>query len=299
MCCKYYHLIFIFCITIIALMLPFVNLIAQEEEQKEETQPVKKIIMEDCPYFPGIESYYLNNVDDKDFDYYNFYNSSKNIEIAGRKWTKNYLVKDTLNVLTEKKIMSFYAEEVKSKVGKVLFNDICEDEDCEFRKGYQMLTGVLKLGDTEVWLEVTAYNNGANYDLICIEKGEMVQDISASGILKKLKEEGSMNLFIKFDSGKSVILPESQTLIDELKKMMIGNPDLIISIEGHTDNKGSRMARQELTEARAKAVMDALIQKGVEAKRMSSIGWGDSKPLNDNDTDENKARNNRIEIVKK
>jgi OmpA-OmpF porin, OOP family len=299
MCSKFNYFIFMCCISLSSLLLPLVFLSAQEEEQKEEDHPVKKVVMEDCPYFPGIESYFLNNVDDKDFEYYNFYNGSKNIEIAGRKWTKNYLVKDTLNSLTEKQIMSHYADEVKSKNGKVLFNDICEDEECDFRKGYLLLTGVLKFGDSEIWLEVTAYNNGANYDLICIEKGEMVQDISSAGILKKLKEEGNMNLFIKFDSGKSVILPESNTILDELKKMMIANSDLIISIEGHTDNKGSRMARQELSEARAKAVMDALISRGVDAKRMSSLGWGDSKPLNDNDNDENKARNNRIEIVKK
>lgn len=295
---KYLLFIFLFSVAILALILPSVNIMAQEEEPKEEIKPVTKI-MDDCPYFSGILTYSLNNIDDKDFDYYNFFNGDKNINIAGQKWVKNYLVKDTTNVLTEKQIMLHYAEEIKGKDGKVLFNDICDDEACEYRKGFRVLTGLFKQGETEVWLEVTSYNNGANYDLICIEKGEMKQDISASGILKALKDDGSINLFIKFDSGKSEILPENKFIIDQLKIMMIDNPDLIISIEGHTDDKGSRMARQERSEARAKAVMDALISNGVDAKRMNFIGWGDSKPLNDNDSDENRARNNRIEIVKK
>ena len=80
--------------------------------------------------------------------------------------------------------------------------------------------------------------------------------------------------------------------------MLNTNPTLKISIEGHTDNVGNLQSNQTLSENRAKAVMNALVLKGVDKSRLSAKGWGQEKPISDNNTDEGKAKNRRVEIVK-
>ena len=80
--------------------------------------------------------------------------------------------------------------------------------------------------------------------------------------------------------------------------MLKANPSLKVSIEGHTDNVGSGPANQTLSENRAKAVMNAISSKGINKTLLSSKGWGQTKPVADNKTDEGKAKNRRVEIVK-
>ncbi len=82
--------------------------------------------------------------------------------------------------------------------------------------------------------------------------------------------------------------------------MLTDNPTVKVSIEGHTqaDNTGSPAANKVLSEQRAKAVMNALIAKGITANRLSSKGWGQEKPIGDNKTEEGRAKNRRVEIVK-
>ncbi len=74
---------------------------------------------------------------------------------------------------------------------------------------------------------------------------------------------------------------------------------LRVSIEGHTDNVGDPAANKKLSSDRANAVMNALIAKGIDKSRLSSVGWGQEKPVADNGTDEGRAKNRRVEIVKK
>ncbi len=76
------------------------------------------------------------------------------------------------------------------------------------------------------------------------------------------------------------------------------NPGLKVSIEGHTDNSGNATANQTLSENRAKAVMNAVIAKGIDKSRLTSKGMGATKPLEDNGTEDGKAKNRRVEIVK-
>lgn len=80
--------------------------------------------------------------------------------------------------------------------------------------------------------------------------------------------------------------------------MLKTNPTLKISIEGHTDNIGNSQSNQTLSENRAKAVMNAIISNGIDKLRLSSKGWGQTKPIDDNKTEEGKATNRRVEIVK-
>ena len=103
---------------------------------------------------------------------------------------------------------------------------------------------------------------------------------------------------IRFDSGKSSLRPESMGVLNEIYKMLDEHKDVNVSIEGHTDNVGDNDLNQKLSEERAEAVRKQLISMGIKAERLTSKGFGESKPVNTNDTPEGKAENRRVEFVK-
>ncbi len=161
--------------------------------------------------------------------------------------------------------------------------------------------GVFKIvkGKSEAWVKVEMGANDAyNYTLTIIELEAMKQEITSSDMLTALNTDGYMALYINFDTGKSEIKTETQPIIEQLAEMMT-NTDFKISIEGHTDNVGSAEGNKTLSLNRAKAVMNAIAAKGISATRLSSLGWGQEKPVADNRTEDGKAKNRRVEIVKK
>lgn len=80
--------------------------------------------------------------------------------------------------------------------------------------------------------------------------------------------------------------------------MLQQDPDVKISVEGHTDNVGSAASNQALSEKHAQAVVAWLTSHGVAAARLKAKGWGQSKPLADNGSDEGRGKNRRVELVK-
>ncbi len=103
---------------------------------------------------------------------------------------------------------------------------------------------------------------------------------------------------IKFDVAKASIKPESIGTINYVVKMMQDHPELKFSVEGHTDSDGDDAANQKLSEARAKAVMEKMIEFGIAKDRLKSKGHGESKPMLGNESAEGKAQNRRVEFVK-
>jgi OOP family OmpA-OmpF porin len=160
---------------------------------------------------------------------------------------------------------------------------------------------IMKNGHESAWVKVECGGDDNNDMIVLsiIQLAEMVQEVTADDILKALNKDGHIALYINFETGKSEIKAESQAVIDQLVQMLKANPDLKISIEGHTDNVGAAAANQTLSEKRATAVLDALAAKGIDRSRLSFKGYGASKPLMDNNTEDGKAKNRRVEIVKK
>lgn len=103
---------------------------------------------------------------------------------------------------------------------------------------------------------------------------------------------------ITFDVGKSTIKPESMGEINRIAKLMVDNPDLKFSVEGHTDSVGAVDSNQKLSDARSQAVVDKLVEMGVSKDRLTSAGKGQTAPIADNATDEGRAKNRRVEFVK-
>ncbi len=102
---------------------------------------------------------------------------------------------------------------------------------------------------------------------------------------------------IFFDFDKSDIKPESFPIIDEIVDQMMSRPKLRLEIQGHTDNVGTVEYNQSLSERRAKAVFDALVERGVDSKRLRWRGFGLSHPIAPNDTEEGRAKNRRTQFI--
>ncbi len=156
-----------------------------------------------------------------------------------------------------------------------------------------------KANNKTVWVGIGAASDVAErLTLTIVEIEEMKQDIMAADIYGELDKSGHIALYINFETAKSVIKSESQNIIDQIAAMLTENPALKISIEGHTDNVGDATANQNLSVNRAQAVLNAIVAKGIDKSRLSAKGWGATKPIADNNTEEGKAKNRRVEIVK-
>ena len=103
---------------------------------------------------------------------------------------------------------------------------------------------------------------------------------------------------IKFDVNKATLKPESMGPINKIYDLMQKQPELNFSVEGHTDADGSDETNMTLSKARGKTVMDKLIEMGISAERLTSDGFGESKPIDNNSSPEGKANNRRVEFVK-
>jgi outer membrane protein OmpA-like peptidoglycan-associated protein len=102
---------------------------------------------------------------------------------------------------------------------------------------------------------------------------------------------------VQFETDSAVLLPESEGLLAEVAKAIQDHPDIKrVQVEGHTDSRASDSYNQQLSQKRAKAVREFLIGQGVDKKRLVAKGFGESTPIADNETDEGRFKNRRVEF---
>ena len=104
---------------------------------------------------------------------------------------------------------------------------------------------------------------------------------------------------ILFDTGKATIKPESEKDLAAIGEILKNDPSLKLEVQGHIDNVGSTSANLKLSQDRAAAIKDHVVQKyGVAADRLNAVGYGETKPVAENKTERGKALNRRVELVK-
>ncbi len=156
----------------------------------------------------------------------------------------------------------------------------------------------------EIWAAVEQDNWGGNtYYLWVAERAAMRQEVTADAkfMADAITSSGHIALYgIYFDFNKSVVKPESDPAISEIAKLLGEHPNLRVLIVGHTDNVGGLDFNMQLSKARADAVLTALTTKHrVNPRQMQAYGVGQLAPVASNDTEDGRAKNRRVELVKR
>jgi outer membrane protein OmpA-like peptidoglycan-associated protein len=249
----------------------------------------------DHPLVPRMPGFYINNFETHDFNAYAFLVGDDNEQrIEGKFWQIQYIAKEGAKVPSPLEVSRNYRNAFTAKGGKQRYTT-SESE-------HTTLT-LTTPGGGELWCDVAVSNGGEVYELTIVEKAAMNQQVqlTAEALAKALNEQGQIALHnILFDTGKATLKPESsrelQLVIDVLK----ADAALKLEIQGHTDNTGAKAANQTLSQQRADAVRDYLVKTGgIAAARLTAVGYGDTKPVAPNTTDDGKAQNRRVQLVKK
>ena len=167
-------------------------------------------------------------------------------------------------------------------------------------------------GKGMIWVVVHAYYNGGHDQpestLTIVETKAMEQTLQAnaateakaSSMADALRETGHLAVYgIAFDFNKASIRPEATPVLKQVQALLTGDSALKISIEGHTDSIGLPAYNQKLSSDRADAVKTWLATHGIDAARLSSVGFGDTKPIADNSTEDGRTKNRRVELVRR
>lgn len=250
----------------------------------------------DVPYFTRMTNFYIYETNNKEFDSYKFFNGKSLIAVEGKLYQTAYCQKEGDKRVSELQIRRNFVTAIK-KMGGTILAEGTSDLYGDNRGDVTIVTAKVTKGAKEAWIEVWPWSEC--YTLTVVEKEVMKQEVSATDMLNALNKDGYVALDINFDTGKSTIRDESRPMIEQIVKLLKDNADLKLSIEGHTDNVGDAKSNKTLSEQRAKSVMDAITKAGVDGRRLSAVGYGQEKPVADNRTDEGRAKNRRVELVKK
>jgi OmpA-OmpF porin, OOP family len=162
-------------------------------------------------------------------------------------------------------------------------------------------TYVIRTKDKEIWIQFSCLDK-ASGNITILEKADLkaenVKQISASQLKNEIEKTGKAVLNINFDTDKATLKSDGKTVADEILKLLQENNSLKLSIEGYTDNAGTAEHNKKLSLDRANTIKNYLTINGIDGARLKVAGYGQEKPLAPNDSEENKAKNRRVELIK-
>ncbi len=245
----------------------------------------------DHPLLSRMPDFYISAYQDNEFASQKFIGQDKQpVMVEGHKFYIEYKLKKDAPKPGELKIRRNVQEALKKIGGNVVFDD-------NFNRASTIL---LQKEDKEFWVEVRSYDQ--MYRLTIIEKEGMKQEVVASAekMGSDIDTTGHVSIYgIYFDTGKADLKPESDAAIAEIAKLLGNDAELKVYVVGHTDNVGSFESNLKLSKDRAEAVARELAGKhGIASARLKSHGVSSLAPVASNDSDEGRAKNRRVELVK-
>jgi outer membrane protein OmpA-like peptidoglycan-associated protein len=245
----------------------------------------------DHPLFTRMPGSYIYNCDHKQFDGRDFFmGKGKTIHVEGELWRLTYYPFNDLKTKPSELQIRRNFENAIQKQGGTLVGTATNNKN---------IFKLVKDGK-EIWVELWAEFTG-KYGFTVIQKEEMTQDVVANAEVfsSDIRATGHAAVYgIYFDTGKSNIKPESSQTIAEIAKLLKSDLGLKIHVVGHTDNVGSVDSNIKLSQSRAEAVVQALRNNGITPARLKAFGCGQFAPVMSNDTEDGRAKNRRVELVK-
>lgn len=245
----------------------------------------------DHPLLSRMPNFYISAYKELEFDSHRFIGADKKpTSVEGHKYTIEYRMTKGAAEPGELKIRRNIQDALKKVGGEVVFDD-------NFNK---TTTIVLRRAGKETWVEVRSYPNF--FRMTIVERELMKQEVvaNAQAMGNDIQATGHVSIYgILFETGKSDIKPESDAAIAEIAKLLQAEGALRLYVVGHTDNVGSLDVNMKLSKDRADAVVQALVKThGIDASRLRAFGNGPYSPVASNDTEEGRAKNRRVELVK-
>jgi len=234
--------------------------------------------------------------------------STKSVEVEGPVEWLSYEVNEGTKPPSGLQIMRNFEAAAKKAGGTVegQYPGWCKgnyDPEHMPRMGNSCLSYGLTLkfarGGKEVWVFVQASENDGNYVMTVSEREEMKQDIAVNELADKLAKDGFIALYINFETAKATINADSAKTLDAAAGALKASGDIRVEVAGHTDNVGTPEANLKLSQERAQAVMTALVERGIAPGRLTAKGYGQTTPVADNRSEDGRAKNRRVELVKK
>lgn len=245
----------------------------------------------DHPLFPTrMPAYRIEACETKEFASYDFFAAKgPRRTIEGKLTFLTYAVDDRKDDRAGVEVVRNYENALKKIGGTVQASD-----------PQRWVNGSVLVEGREVWAQAEK-GNGKIW-LRIVEKKAMAQTIvaDAASLRDGLTATGHVAVEgIYFDTGKSVLKPESTPALTEVAKLLTADPSLKLWVVGHTDSVGAVDGNMSLSKARAEAVVTALTTShGIAPARLKGWGVGPLAPVATNETDEGRAKNRRVELVR-
>ena len=248
----------------------------------------------DHPMFSRMPGYYIEEYDAQDFSSVEF-DTDPPRRVEGRLWKITYWLKEGSRKFGPVQIARNYTDLMVTRGGKKLYDNVDSSGGSTVAQ--------MPISGKNIYLQVYVSNAGEVYDLTVVEEAGMEQKVefSAMELAKTLNDNGSVALHnILFDTGKATLKPESAAALAPVGELLKNDAALTLEIQGHTDNVGQAAANLTLSRNRAAAVKTYLVQTfGIPTARLTTAGFGDTKPVAPNTAETGRAQNRRVELVKK
>lgn len=244
----------------------------------------------DHPLVTRMPNFHIARCTSREFESHPFGSPGKEIRVEGRYTEILYELNDGAKEPSRVQIHRNFENAISRIGGTVVGRN--DDGD--------LFLKVAKNG-SETWIHVNAYIT-TQYMIYIIEKETMKQEVvaDASALGSAIASEGKMAVYgITFDTGKADLKPASEPTLAEIAKLLKQQPALKLHVVGHTDNVANLDLNLKLSQARAEAVVQALVSKyGVAATRLRAQGVGPLCPVASNGNENGRAKNRRVELVK-
>lgn len=234
------------------------------------------------------------------FDSYKFYvkneqtQKREEVVVKGKKWQLLYEVRtpsgDRVRDISKLEFFENYKSAALEMGGKVGYEDVG-----------QLVLIIPREDGGMTWCRVSGNAGLGQQELVIIDEEGFKKSLTFGPAEMKaaLDMDGRVILYdILFDYDQATLKQDSDKQLQHIVSLLLQNPDLKIEIQGHTDNVGEAEYNLTLSEQRANTVFQYLKLFGISSERLLAKGYGETQPVSSNDTEEGRAKNRRVELVK-